>query len=126
MDRANTKTVQASYDEFKADFWQHPKNWVSFSLQMEKQRDLVSLKVLEKIYIDPGYTLSLQELQRLMRNITSNKMTIWNHIKKLEDLDLVEVVRGKPLFVYPRKEISPENIQKLVNRSYAYLTGRAL
>ena len=61
-----------------------------------------------------------------MRNITSNRMTIWNHIKKLEDLDLVEVVRGKPLFVYPRKEISPENIEKLVNRSYAYLTGRAL
>ncbi len=91
----------ASYEEYKSQFWQHPNNWANFALQMAKQRDLVSLKILEKIYIDPACPLSLQELQKLMRNITGNRMTIWNHVKKLEDLDLVDAVRGKPLFVHP-------------------------
>ena len=101
MERDRTKTVATSYTEFKIRFWREPRNWTNFSLQLAKQRDLVSLKILEKVYLDPAYPLSLIELQGLLRNITRNKMTIWKHINKLEEVDLVDVVRGRPLFVHP-------------------------
>lgn len=120
------KTMSAAYEEFKAQFWQEARNWTNFTIQLAKQRDLVSLKILEKVYLDPGCPLSLIELQRMLGNITRNKMTIWNHVKKLEAVDLVEAVRGKPMFVHPRKGIPRSNVERLVNRCYGYLIGRRL
>ncbi len=102
-------------------------DWVDISIRLASRNDLLSLKILEKLYISPGMPFILDELVRsVIRPFNKRKkMTVWRRITYLRSLGLLETDHGKPLSIYPARNIERANISRLLQLCYSKMLGEA-
>ena len=100
-------------------------DWVRVAIQLAARNDVLSLKILEKLYITPGHPFILDELLRVVIKPPDRKkkMTIWRRIMFLQSLGLVEIVKGKPMCIWPTRRIEKQNIAHLLKLCYAKMFG---
>lgn len=102
-------------------------DWVGTAVKLALRNDLLSLKILEKIYLTPGHPFILDELVKtvLFPPDPKRKMTVWRRVSFLKSLGLVEIVQGKPMSVYPVRTIDGRNISHLLKLCYSKMLGDA-
>lgn len=98
-----------------------PQWWREKTLMFSQSRDILSLKILEKIYVSPAHPYVLPSLQRQLLSINRSKVSVWYRCKKLEENNLVRILRGSPISIYAKDEILPENIKQMLILCYGRL-----
>ena len=102
-----------------------PIDWVRVAIQLAHRNDILSLKILEKIYVTPGHPFILDELVRsvIKPPDRKKKMTVWRRVVFLKSLGLLETDNGKSMSVYPAKGIEKQNISHLLKLCYGKMFG---
>lgn len=100
-------------------------DWVGIAVQLAKRSDILSLKILEKLYISPGHPFILDELVRsiIKPYDRKKKMTVWRRVVYLKSLGLLDADGGKPMSVYPLKGIDKKPISHLLKLCYGKMIG---
>lgn len=98
-------------------------DWTRIAIQLAGSKELIALKVLEKVYLKPGHPYVLDILVRELRSVARSKITVWRKVKMLERLGLLELIGKSPLIVWPREGIERHNVQHLLNLCYANILG---
>ncbi len=102
-------------------------DWVGTAVKLALRNDLLSMKILEKLYLTPGHPFILDELVKTVLSPPDRKkkMTVWRRISYLKSLGLVETDQGKPMSVYPIRTIDSRNISHLLKLCYSKMVGDA-
>ena len=100
-------------------------DWVRVAIQLARRNDILSLKILEKLYITPGHPFILDELVRsvIKPPDRKKKMTVWRRVVFLKSIGLLETDNGKPMSIYPATGIEKQNIAHLLKLCYGKMIG---
>ncbi len=100
-------------------------DWVGIAVQLAKRNDVLSLKILEKLYVSPAYPFILDELVKAVIKPPDRKkkMTVWRRVVLLKSLGLIETDSGKPMSVYPLKGIDKKHVSHLLKLCYGKMFG---
>ena len=100
-------------------------DWIHIAIQLARRNDILSLKILEKLYVAPGHPFILDELVRsvIKPPDRKKKMTVWRRVVFLKSLGLIETDNGKPMSVYPARGIEKQNISHLLKLCYGKMFG---
>ena len=103
----------------------HPIKWVDIQLQLATKNEFVSLEILRYLYVTPAEPVLFMILlkQFKARRLCSNRATVWKHCRRLEDMQLVKILHGNPISLWPARSVDPENVKLLLNRCYRSLLG---
>ena len=100
-------------------------DWVGIAVKLAVRNDILSLKILEKIYVSPGHPFILDELVKAVIKPVDKrkKMTVWRRVNFLKTLGLLETDSGKPMSIYPVRTIERQNISYLLKLCYGKIFG---
>jgi DNA-binding transcriptional ArsR family regulator len=96
--------------------------WGDVTVQLARAKDLLSVKILEKIYVNPGGPCVAVILGRQLKPQVA-AITIRRHLRKLEQLGLIKLIGKSPVSVYPVPGISASHIQRLRTLVLGYVIG---
>jgi hypothetical protein len=96
-------------------------DWVRLVLNV----DIVSLRILEKVYLPDPKPYVLGILYREISGVRVSKVTVWRRVQKLAGLGLLKIMEEtRPLCVWPVEELSG-NVKKLALLARARIFGGA-
>jgi hypothetical protein len=99
-----------------------PIMWSDITLELVKNNDLLSMKILEKLYVSPGEPYIVDALvKQIHPRVTP--MTIRRHARKLERLGLVKIIGKSPMSLWPLSSIEPGEIVRLKKLVYGHIIG---
>jgi DNA-binding transcriptional ArsR family regulator len=88
--------------------------WIEAFRELTLSRDILGLRILEKVYVSPGHPYVLDWLVKELRFITRSKSTVYYRLRRLHDMGLVDLVRGRPVVVWPKRDVESEVVRQLV------------
>jgi hypothetical protein len=108
----------------EAELKSEPKSvdWSEVMLSLIRNNDLLSVKILEKLYVNPAEPYIADALVKQIRP-RAKAITIRRHARKLERLGLIKVVGKSPMSFWPLASIQPGEIVRLKKLVYGHILG---
>lgn len=88
--------------------------WVDIYKTLRNTKDIVSIEILRKLYLNPAYPYVLDILVKEMKTMSISKSSVYRRCHKLEKMGLLKIVNKKPCVVCPQKNISPVSVDTLI------------
>lgn len=99
-------------------------DWSRIVLELARHQDLLSVKILEKIYVNPGEPYVIDALRRQIKPLVTGK-TMRRHAKKLEQLGLIRIAGKSPMSLWPVGSVTSAQILRTKRLVYGYVLGEA-
>ncbi len=88
--------------------------WLQAFRELTLNRDILGLKILEKLYVSPAHPYALPILFKDLRSIVRSKRTLYSRLRKLESMGLIDLIRSRPVAAWPKREIPEQTMRRLV------------
>lgn len=92
------------------------RDWFDISLKL----DVVEIRLLDRIYNEDTYVINKL---KATPGLKASKKTIYNKVKRLDELDLVNIISKNPMVIDPIEDIR-KPVSKLIALGYKRITGR--
>jgi len=106
--------VESQEDGNKASDADIQELWLQAFRVLTLRRDILGIKILEKLYVSPAHPFVLDYLVRELHFITRSKSTVYYRLRRLHEMGLIDLIRSRPVVAWPKRELPSEVVGRLV------------